>query len=229
GSVFGIRFDLSAGNLGSETRPVIISGNSIDATSTGNEVFGIFILRTGAGASDIYSVITGNKMLNLQSNNAAYGIRLYSFNGSIGSAASPVIISGNLLDVTSNANIAYGTFLHSSGNIFANIKHNYMDVTAATNAYGGNLESGSGIIGDVTSLATSFYKNAGTIIGTNNRYMLILDGTVNGGNYVNWKENSFTPVGGAWSGNYNIGDSLPAPGGPGPVQTNFGAGDTITP
>ncbi|MBN1573191.1 MAG: hypothetical protein JW984_08360, partial [Deltaproteobacteria bacterium] len=226
----GIRLYSDAGNAGSATNPVIISGNVLNVSTTASDAFGISI-----ASANIYAKITRNNMLNsINADDVGIGISLDATSGvggDIGSATSPTIIAGNMMNVIGNNDNAFGTWLNAFGNVFGVIKSNYMDVTSGTNdAHGGRIiTGGGGIIGDVTSLATYFTDNSGTIDGALNNYLLILTtGTVGGGNFVNWGDCSFTPVGGAWTGNYDIGDSLPAVG-TGPVWTNFNASDTLTP
>jgi hypothetical protein len=93
------------------------------------------------------------------------------------------------------------------------------------------------VIGNST-VSTNFLLNDGTIDGNSNRYMLGLYTDFPGtGSNVNWGGtlfNTFTPldggVGANWTGNYDMGDPLPAPGGVNkPVDTDFGAGDTLSP
>jgi hypothetical protein len=91
------------------------------------------------------------------------------------------------------------------------------------------------VIGNSTR-ATNFQNNTGTIDGNLRRSMLGLYAGIPGiGSNVDWGVlNVFTSldggVGADWTGNYDAGDPLPAPGGVNkPVETNFDAGDTITP
>jgi hypothetical protein len=254
-------------NIGSAASPVIISGNTIFTDGVGGSpgAYGVQFRAVNASDTQIFAHILGNDIyvvggaygagINFRSENSGGGT-----NAIIGSAASPVIISGNTISVhpasgsasgtnlwaesdliaviTGNdmsggiagTNVSFGTRLYSStGNIFAGIGSNSMNVTSTSNdAYGGYLEAATGIIGDITSSATYFGGNSGTINGSTDRYLLYLDGTTGGGNSVDWSDNAFTPVGGGWSGNYDVGDSLPATG-TGPVDTNFGVGDILTP
>jgi len=196
----GVYLNSAGGSIGSETRPVIVSGNPLAVTSFSSTAIGIMFQSN----NDIFAAITGNNMSNsIEGSLNTFGIYLNSSNSAIGSAASPVIISGNLMRVIGNNDNAFGIYINADAGIFANIKSNYMNITSGTdNAYGAQLFAG-GIIGDVTSLATYFIDNSGTISGVTGRYALYLNaGTPGGGNFVNWAGSSFTPVGGAWSGNY---------------------------
>ncbi|MBN1574159.1 MAG: inverse autotransporter beta domain-containing protein, partial [Deltaproteobacteria bacterium] len=218
-------------SIGSATSPLFISENLIAATSTGNDAYGIYI----QSINDVFGSITGNNMLNnIRGSGGTYGIQLFSTSGSLGSAASPLLISGNAMSVTSSANLAYGTYLYGALDVFANIKHNYMDIVSTTSAAFGGYIIGFNLIGNVASTPTIFYDNSGIVNGAVDRYMLYLDtGTVGGGNYVLWGENGFRPAGGdgTWSGNYDVGETLPQPlvDQDQPVRTDFGAGDVITP
>ena len=254
-------------NIGSAASPVIISGNNIftDGVGSPSGVYGIQFRAVNASDTQIFAHILRNDIsvvgspygagINFRSENSGGGT-----SGVIGSAASPLIISGNTISVHPASGSAFGinfwaesdifstitgndmsggiagtgdsygvTLYSSTGDIFAGIGGNYMNVTSTLNdAYGGYLEAAAGIIGDITSGATYFGGNSGTINGSTDRYLLYLDGTTGGGNSVDWSDNAFTPVGGGWSGNYDAGDSLPAAG-TGPVETNFGVGDILTP
>ena len=205
-SIWGNRYAtgiyLSANNsIGSEMRPVIISGNPMTVTANVDNASGITLY---ANSGDIFATIVGNDMSNtIWGNRNAHGINLGSPTGNIGSETRPLIISGNPMTVTAVNEDAYGIRLDVANDIFANVKRNYMNITSTgAVAYGGYMEAGN-LIGDVTSLASFFYKNSGTVNGATDRYMLYLDtGNPSGGNFVNWAGSSFTPLGGAWSGNY---------------------------
>ncbi len=190
----------ASGLIGSAASPVIVSGNTVTVQPTSGAASGINFW----AESDIFAAITGNNMSGgITGSATSTGINLYSSVGNIGSAVRPVVVSGNVLDVTSTGSHAIGTYLGGGVNVFGVVKSNYMDLSASTYAAGGYFATGSGIIGDVTSLATYFVDNSGVIDCAGNRYLLYLDsGNPGGGNYVGWGHNGFTPVGGAWSGNY---------------------------
>jgi len=141
--------------------------------------------------------------------------------------------------VTSDNATAVGLGCTAVGPIFSHITNNDMSggITGNWYAYGVLLGSNSSLIGDSTlptPVPTLIRNNTGAITGGAYRYQLWLDsGTPGGGNYVDWTGNSFTPSGGdgTWDGNYDAGEVLPQAGvdEDQPVNTNFGAGDTLTP
>jgi hypothetical protein len=205
-------------SVGSTTNPLLISGNTIAATSTGNEGYGVYVQSPG----DIYGYITGNDMMNsIQGDDRAWGINVYSSGGSLGSATTPFVISRNLINASAGNSTAVGISLHGAVDVFTSMLSNYMEVTSASaNAYGGYVIAGN-LIGNVGSIATFFNDNSGEIDGAIDTYMLFLNtGNVGGGNYVMWYGNTLIPAGGAWNGSYGPNNE---------VEQNFGAGDTIMP
>jgi hypothetical protein len=134
-SVYGIYADIGSG-IGTEGNPVVIAGNSFDIESTGASAFGIYIRSTGAG-NDFFAEITGNDMSNSITGNAnTYGIYLRSENDGMGSAASPVIVSGNLVNVVSTNSYVYGIGLRSEYSSHLNVTKNVMNVQAYSRATG---------------------------------------------------------------------------------------------
>ncbi len=66
-------------------------------------------------------------------------------------------------------------------------------------------------------IAASLRHINATIDGGAGRYFLYLSGDPGGGNGVDWSANTYTPDGGPWSGNYDVGGYAT----PGPVWTNI--------
>ncbi len=96
-------------NIGSETRPVIISGNTINVRSNNNGACGIHFYTPDY----IFAEISKNYMSNIQGNSYAVGCLLYVVNGGIFAD-----INKNYMNVVSNTN-AYGAYLRS-GNLIGN-------------------------------------------------------------------------------------------------------------
>jgi len=196
------------GNLGSETRPVIVSGNRMIARDNNNSAYGIYLYADG----DLFVGITGNEMKVISPSNA---VGVYSL--AIGDLFAAV--TGNEMELFA-ADDAYGVFFQANGDLFAAVTDNEMEVFAADDASGAYLRCAAGAIGSLTA-PTLFQNNSGLIVssGGNDSYLLELDGGI-ASSYVNWTGNSFDVFGGVWSGNY--------PGANGPVYLN-GYGGIITP
>jgi hypothetical protein len=207
---------ISSGDIGSAIRPLLIDNNTMSCTDNSNGAFGMYLL----GNASIFAEITDNDMTGgIEGDNYAYGI--YMRSSGIGSATRPVLIYNNPMTVTATNQNAHGIYIFAgSGGLFADISNNRsMNVTSnLSNAWGALLETNAvGLIGNSTT-HTLFQNNSGIINGSTYRYMLgLVTGDPNGGNYVDWSGNTFTAVGGGWSGNY------PLPG-PGPVFENFNEG-----
>jgi hypothetical protein len=197
-----------SGNLGTKTRPVIVSGNRMIARDNNNSAYGIYLFADG----DLFVGITGNEMKVISPDNA-YGV--YSL--AIGDLFAAV--TGNEMEVFATDD-AYGVYFQANGDLFAAVTGNEMDVFAADDAWGAYLRCAAGVIGSLTA-PTLFIGNSGTIGSSsgNNIYLLELDGGT-AGSYVNWTGNSFEVFGDVWSGNYPFAN--------GPVYLN-GYGGIITP
>jgi len=192
----GVHLQSYSGYIGSETNPVVIAGNPMTVTSL-DEAVGIGI----EGDLDVFGIIKDN-IMDVSGVNLTGGIGIASYSGSIGSAISQFIIYNNSITASSTNDDVGAVGMDAANNVFTTIKRNYMNLTSGTADAAGAYIVAGGLIGDVTSLATYFINNYGTITGGNDDFILYLTtGTPTGGNYVIWGGNSFTTVGN-WDGNH---------------------------
>jgi len=192
GAVYGIRLNSSLGNIGSETRPVIISGNPMTVTANNGDAYGISIENSAAApAGNIFAAITNNDMTGMiRADDEARGINLESISGNVGSATTPVIISGNPMIVTGYNSDAYGVNIWAGDNLFAGITGNYMGETASGGSaihgllrtYGIRLRAAGGDMGSAASPVIVSgnpisVTSTGTSVPLGNAYGIRLEGT----------------------------------------------------
>ncbi len=163
GSTYGIYLNnptANVGSIGSEAAPVIISGNAITARGTdmyGGIGYGINI----RSQNNLFADVTDNNMaggVGITGLAASVGIGLTSVNGSVGSAAAPVIVDNNLLHVTTTgtnltyAVSAYGVNISGKTGLFTEVTNNDMSsgIVAPRYAYGIYLTTTTGDIGSRT-------------------------------------------------------------------------------
>jgi hypothetical protein len=134
----GIGIVSNNGNLGSETRPVIISGNSILAWTETHSAYGI---RLQVYNGDLFAGISGNK-IDLFSAWNAYGVNFVA-NSDLFTA-----ITGNEMDIF-GVNSAWGALLGSVTGVIGNstaptlFQNNSGTITCGNNSYLLELESGA--------------------------------------------------------------------------------------
>ena|GEM_PF-576683 len=234
----GIYLDSDYGIGGTGLDVIDISNNDMIVYAAGGGVAsGISLIANDS----IFAQINDNDMSGGITGALTYGIRIIA-GGYVGSSSSPVTAMNNLMTVTSStgSGSATGIYISADYSLYAYINNNTsMNITSnSSDAWGAYLTASGGTIGSGT-IATYFTNNSGTVDGPFIRYMLQLFAGVPGtGSNVDWgmggQVNSFTSlsggVGANWTGNYDAGDGLPAPGGANkPVETNFNASDSLWP
>lgn len=224
----------------SESSPLVIADNTI--ISTGNAT-SIIIPVQISGNEDVFARITGNH-IEVTAGRLACAI-LISGGEDIGSAATPLVISGNDITTTvtgglvsnmsiwamSGGSVATGrTFAEITGNRFSNNGGTAYLRPSAILWLGPLNPPAMGHVGSISNPVV-FRDNSGTISGnTTGRYLVYVQtGDPGGGNALDWGgigtgpgQNDFTAAGG-WGG-YNGVFS--------PVYNenlNLGGGDFITP
>jgi len=148
-NAYGILADVT-GSLGTAISPVIISQNPMTVTANSGEAYGIKLEAT----EDIFARITDNDMSNtIHGDDNAVGIYMRSNSGSLGSSASPLIISQNPMAVTSDNSAALGIYLRAGQDIYSSITDN--DMSGAIHGYdfafGISLNAVNGGIGSETA------------------------------------------------------------------------------
>jgi hypothetical protein len=169
---------------GSGTSPLVIDHNTISNTASAGGGYAAVEISSGGTNNDIFATITNNTIV--QTNGGySFGISVDS-NAGIGSAANPLIISGNDITTIATGNRAWSIYLGSgytgsAGTTFARITSNHIV---------------NGLIGSPTSVDPNAivwigakYGNAG-YVGTLANPVVITDnwgsisGNPNGGRYL---------------------------------------------